>query len=68
MFDHGRRRDFESLPHSGSIHESGKPEGRLSGMLSQAEAQIGPMLVGADQFRGRLFQLQELRAQRGNVL
>jgi len=68
MFDHGRWRNLESLPHPGSVNEGRKPEGGLSRVFAQAKAQIGPVLIGADQRRGRLFQLQELRAQRGIVL
>lgn len=68
MCSHGCKRDSKSIPHSGSINEGGKSKGGLSGVFSQAEAQIGPMPVGADQCRGRLLQLQELRAQGGNVL
>ena len=68
MFDHGRWRDSKSLPHPGSVNEGGKPEGGMPGVFAQAKAQIGPVFVGADQRRGCLFQLQELRAQGGIVL
>lgn len=62
MFDHGCWRNSQSLPNPCSVNKGGQPEGGLSGMFAQAEAQIGPVPVGADQFGRRLLQLQELRA------